>query len=115
MSDLQLQDLVLVAGHAAFKSTVTGVPNDPESDDSWVLQDFQIGEPPFYLEHIRRGVVLAANNPVALLVFSGGRTRHESGPWSEAKTYHEVAMSRRFWIPDNTTVRLTNRLRPICC
>lgn len=100
MSDLQLQDLVLVAGHAAFKSTVTRVPNDPESDDSWVLQDFQIGEPPFYLEHIRRGIVLAANNPVALLVFSGGRTRQEAGSWSEAKTYHEIAISRCFWIPD---------------
>jgi hypothetical protein len=99
----QLQDLILVAGHAAFKSTVNEVPNAAESDDSWVLQGFQTGEPPFYLEHIRRGVVLAANNPVALLVFSGGRTRQEAGRWSEAKTYHEIARAYRFWIPENMT------------
>jgi hypothetical protein len=99
VSRLELQDLILVAGHAAFKSTVAHVPDDMESDDSWVLQKFQIGEPPFYLEHIRRGVVLAANNPVALLVFSGGRTRPEAGDWSEAKTYHDIAMARRLWIP----------------
>ncbi len=100
MSTPQLHDLVLVAGHAAFKSSVNEVPNPVESDDAWVLQDFQTGEPPFYVEHIRRGVVLAANNPVALLVFSGGRTRSEAGSWSEAKTYYDIATARRFWIPD---------------
>ena len=75
----KLQDLVLVAGHAAFKSSVSEVPENAEPDAYWVLQQFQIGEPPFYLEHIRRGVVLAANNPVALLVFSGGRTSASAG------------------------------------
>ncbi|MCI0705445.1 MAG: hypothetical protein L0241_30665 [Planctomycetia bacterium] len=91
---------MLVAGHAAFKSNVAGVPADIDSDDAWVLQPFQVGEPPFYVEHIRRGVVLAANNPVALLLFSGGRTRPDSGEWSEAKTYHEIARATEFWIPD---------------
>lgn len=100
MTNLQLQDLVLVAGHAAFQSTVPKVPSDPESDEPWVLQRFQVGEPPFYLEHMRRGVVLAANNPVALLVFSGGRTRPEAGNWSEARTYYEITKSRGFWIPE---------------
>jgi hypothetical protein len=98
---LPLRDLVLVAGHAAFKANLNAVPSDAESDRWWVLQNFQLGEPPFYLEHIRRGVVLAANNPVALLLFSGGLTRQEAGPWSESRTYHEIAKSRLFWIPDN--------------
>ena len=95
-----LQDLVLVAGHAAFKSTVSKAPSNPEADKWWVLQSFQIGEPPFYIEHIRRGIVHAANNPDALLIFSGGQTRQEAGEWSEAKTYHEIAKSSNWWIPD---------------
>ncbi len=100
MSALQLSDLVLVPCHAAFKSTVTEAPADLESDDAWVLQPFQKGEPPFYLEHIRRGIVIAANDPAALLLFSGGRTRLDAGDWSEAKTYHKIALARKFWITD---------------
>lgn len=94
------KDLILVAGHAAFKKSVTRVPNHPESDKPWVLQPFQTGEPPFYIEHIRRGVVLAAHNPVALLVLSGGRTRKDAGHWSEAQTYYEIARKAMWWIPD---------------
>jgi len=96
----KIQDLVLVAGHAALKSSVTEIPNTLESDEWWVLQPFQIGEPPFYLEHIRRGIVLVTNNPLALLVFSGGRTRSDAGHWSEASTYYQIAVSRRWWIPE---------------
>ena len=96
-----LQDLILVAGHAPFKGEVTGVPDQPESDKWWILEpSFQLGEPAFYIEHIRRGVVLAANNPDALLLFSGGLTRPEAGTWSEARTYFELAKHYRFWIPD---------------
>lgn len=101
----KLHDLVIVAGHAAFKFTVTAAPDTPESDEWWVLQQFQLGEPPFYLEHIRRGVVLVANNPEALLMFSGGRTRPEAGDWSEAKRYREIAVSRLWWIPDNLSAK----------
>jgi hypothetical protein len=96
-----LQDLILVAGHAAFKKETQSVPDHPEKDDGWFLQFFQIGEPPFYIGHIRRGVVLLANNPAALLVFSGGYTRPEAGRrWSEASTYLEIAKHFDWWIPD---------------
>lgn len=96
-----LQDLILVACHAPFKGEVSGVPDQPESDHLWILnKDFQLGETAFYIEHIRRGVVLAANNPAALLLFSGGLTRPEAGTWSEARTYHELAKHYRCWIPD---------------
>jgi hypothetical protein len=97
---VQPKDLVLVAGHAAFKKEVAEGPARPESGEPWVLQPFQIGEAPFYVEHIRRGVVLTVNNPLALLVFSGGRTREEAGTWSEAKTYCEIARQAKWWVPE---------------
>jgi hypothetical protein len=101
MSSIDPKDLVIVAGHAAFKSNVSSSDlGDPSDDELWCLQSFQIGEVPFYLEHARRGVVLAAHNPAALLILSGGRTRRDALPWSEAGTYLEVARANRWWIPD---------------
>ena len=93
-------DLVLVTGHAAFKAGVREVAADVERGDDWVLLPFQQGEPPFYVEHIRTGVELAAGNRSALLVFSGGRTRPEAGEWSEAETYRRIAEARHWWIAD---------------
>lgn len=100
MTQSQLQDLVLVGGHAPFKAAVSDVPADSQCDEPWVLQPFQSGEPPFYLEHIRQGVALTRDNPRSLLIFSGGRTRPEAGEWSEARTYLEIARSHRFWRSD---------------
>ena len=102
MSEKQLehlQDLILVAGHAPFDIGTTVVPPNPERDGGWKLEPYQFGEPPFYIEHIRRGVVLCAHNPAALLVFSGGTTR-ENGGWSEAETYKAIADKFDWWIRD---------------
>jgi hypothetical protein len=49
-------ELIIVPGHAAFKESVTEVPAAPERDEYWVLQEFQQGEPPYYIEHIEAGV-----------------------------------------------------------
>jgi len=99
--DTRLQDLVIVSGHAVFKEKVkeTQIEN-PEHDSNWVLEPFQIGEPPFYIEHIRRGIVHTIYNPTTLLVFSGGRTNEKGGQWSAAKTYLHITKYYRFWIPD---------------
>ena len=77
-----------VAGHAVYVAPDFA---RPEADESWWLQDFQRGEPPFYLEHIRHGVELAARDEKALLIFSGGQTRQEAGPRSEAQSYWLLA------------------------
>ena len=61
------------------------------SDSSWLLLDYQRGEPPFYIEHVRAGVEAAAADPQALLILSGGMTRREAGPRSEADSYYRVA------------------------
>lgn len=78
--------LVLVAGHA--------VPYRMEAldrDEGWFLKHFQTGEGPFYVEHVRRGVELAAADPDALLVFAGGQTDPLAGPRSEGQGYWLIA------------------------
>jgi hypothetical protein len=89
-----LDKLVLVAGHAVYvgKDFVA-----PERDEQWWLQDFQRGEPPFYIEHIRAGVELAASQPHSLLVFAGGQTRLMAGPRSEGQSYWMLADRFSWW------------------
>ena len=91
---MDLENLILVAGHAIY---VGEKFDDPTSDRSWCLEDFQKGEPPLYIEHIRHGVELAAEDRKALLLFSGGQTRYKAGPISEAQSYWMVANHFDWW------------------
>jgi hypothetical protein len=100
----ELANLILVAGHAVY------VGHDflrPESDRNWFLQPFQRGEPPFYVEHIRAGVDLAARDSSSLLVFSGGQTRLEAGPRSEGQSYWNLADYFRWWSLPEVSERVT--------
>ncbi|CAG8525620.1 24871_t:CDS:2 [Gigaspora margarita] len=73
-----LQDLVIVAGHAIFLGN--GLEK-VEQDDNWILEDFQKGgHVRTFLNHIKKGIELAQQNTKALLVFSGGQTRPAAGP-----------------------------------
>jgi hypothetical protein len=99
-----LTTLVLVAGHAVY----TGADfQKPSADDNWYLQGFQRGEPPFYIEHIRYAVDLAASDPRSLLLFSGGQTRLEAGPRSEAQSYWLIANHFGWWQRVSVSVRAT--------
>ena len=90
----ECKNLILVAGHAVY----TGEDFDaPADDSSWLLQPFQKGEPPFYIEHIKHGVKLAHDDPKSLLVFSGGQTRIKAGPRSEAQSYWQIADHFGWW------------------
>jgi len=77
---------VVVAGHAICAEIA-----DLWNEDSWILLPFQRGEVPFYIEHIEAGVRAAAADPDALLIFTGGCSRLEAGPWSEAQSYYWIA------------------------
>jgi hypothetical protein len=81
-----LRNAIIVAGHAVLLD-----PSDPLADENWFLLPFQKGEPAKYIEHTRAGVELAASDESALLVFSGGQTRREAGPRSEAQSYYWIA------------------------
>jgi hypothetical protein len=91
-----LENLIVVAGHAIY---VAPDFKNVADDKSWVLQEIQQGEPPFYMEHMRRGVELAASDPKALLVFSGGQTRGDvtTGPRSEAQSYWILSNHHHWW------------------
>ena len=78
---------VIVPGHAILTDF-----SDPQAEDGWILLDFQRGETGCYVERVRRGVQLASEDSTSLLVFSGGQSRREAGPRSEAWSY--------FWIAD---------------
>lgn len=97
-----LKNLILVAGHAVYTADNF---NNPVNDDNWYLQDFQKWEPPFYIEHIRYGVDLAEQDREALLVFSGGQTRFEAGPRSEAQSYWCIADHFNWWWKTNVRLR----------
>jgi hypothetical protein len=90
----RLDKLVLVAGHAIY---VGQDRHGAGTDDSWILQNYQKGEPPCYIEHIRFGVELAAHLPASLLVFSGGQTRQKAGPRSEGQSYWTLADQFAWW------------------
>ena len=90
----QLERLILVAGHAVYVGTESRTATE---DKAWVLRDFQKGEPSRYIAHVRFGVELAAADPKALLVFSGGKTRLEAGPRSEGESYWRLAEQFGWW------------------
>ena len=94
--------MILVAGHAVYLAK----PDLPAEDDrSWALHSFQRGEPPLLIQHIRRGVELAAADPGAGLIFSGGCTRAAAGPRSEAEGYRLVAEQLRWWQQPEVSAR----------
>jgi hypothetical protein len=70
---------------------------DIEADSSWMLLDFQKGEPKHYIRHVQRGVELTAADPEAVLILSGGQSRKEAGPRSEASSYYAIADLRDWW------------------
>lgn len=86
------RNLIIVAGHAMVRDW-----SRVSEDAGWHLYDYQAGDVPGFLGHIRRGVELAAADPAAMLLFSGGQTRWEAGPVSEAESYFGVAERFGWW------------------
>jgi hypothetical protein len=81
------------AGHSV-------APAKSASHQRWLL-DYQRGRgmPQAILGHILAGIQEAAQDPEALLVFSGGETRPVTGPLSEGTSYFEVADAMKLWPP----------------
>ena len=68
-----LSHLVIVAGHAIW---LGGDVARAREDEDWVLEPRQHhGSVPTFNKHVERGVEIAASDPSALLVMSGGATR----------------------------------------
>ncbi|XP_010244010.1 PREDICTED: uncharacterized protein C57A10.07-like [Nelumbo nucifera] len=89
----KLQNLVMVAGHSVYTSSSCG---KVDQEDSWFLESYQKhpGQATTFLTHIKEGIEIAAKDEGALLLFSGGETRKDAGPRSEAQSYWAVAESK---------------------
>ncbi|KAL5215028.1 hypothetical protein ABZP36_004180 [Zizania latifolia] len=99
----KLRNLVMVAGHSIYTSESCG---KIDREDSWFLEPYQKhpGQAATFLAHIKEGVDLAARDEKALLLFSGGETRKDAGPRSEAQSYWAIAESKG-WFGNDENVR----------
>lgn len=99
----KLQNLVMVAGHSVYTSSSCG---KVDKEDSWFLESYQKnpGQASTFVRHIKEGVDIAAKDDAALLLFSGGETRKDAGPRSEAQSYWSVAESEG-WFGSEENVR----------
>lgn len=98
-----LHNLVMVAGHSIYTSNSCGKFED---ESSWFLEPYQKnpGQAATFVEHIKVGVEIAAKDDESLLIFSGGETRKDAGPRSEAQSYWAVADSEG-WFDKKDAVR----------
>ncbi|RKP18224.1 hypothetical protein ROZALSC1DRAFT_30062, partial [Rozella allomycis CSF55] len=73
-------------------------------EDNWFLYHYQknLFMPNEFVEHIRMAVAEHNNDPKSVLVFSGGQTRMQAGPISEASSYYRI--SKLF--PYNSTLNV---------
>lgn len=97
-----MKTLVLVAGHA--------IPyrfDRLHTDEGWYLKSFQIQEGGLYLEHVRRGVELAAEMPDSLLIFAGGQSDAAAGPRSEGQGYWLAAEYHGWFGAPEVRIRAT--------
>jgi hypothetical protein len=97
-SDFHTDHLIVVAGHAVVHMDQLAVADT--QDSAWWLLKYQQEQnfPDVISAHIKRGLELLVADPKSLLVFSGGQTRRDVGPISEAASYYYVADTKG-WIP----------------
>ncbi|CAH9078578.1 unnamed protein product [Cuscuta europaea] len=99
----EFKNLVMVAGHSVYTSSSC---ESVEKENAWFLESYQKhpGQAETFVAHIQKGVEITATDDVALLLFSGGETRKEAGPRSEAQSYWIVAESKG-WFENQEIVR----------
>ncbi|KAK1754508.1 FolC bifunctional protein [Echria macrotheca] len=83
---------VVVCGHAIWQ----GGPKNGWDEAEWLIESYKKGETPTFIEHIRAGLQVLANDSRAVLVFSGGPTRKET-TLSEARSYHNLATANDYF------------------
>ncbi|KAL3504369.1 hypothetical protein ACH5RR_034210 [Cinchona calisaya] len=99
----KLKNLVMVAGHSVYTSSSC---EKVDKEDAWFLESYQkhMGQAATFVSHIQKGVEITGRDDAALLLFSGGETRKDAGPRSEAQSYWVVAESKG-WFGNQEEVR----------
>lgn len=79
---------IIVAGHAVMNLNYLSTAD--KSDSAWYLLPYQKdqGFPSIISSHIQAGIKAAEQDYQSLLLFSGGQTRKDVGPTSEAASYY---------------------------
>lgn len=97
--------LIMVPGHAVVKINQLG--NALSQDSAWYLLDYQLNQdfPLIIGSHIRHGLQLLHEYSNATLIFSGGQTRRDVGPLSEAASYYYVAKENK-WVSSGLDDRI---------
>ena len=114
-----LKKLIIVACHA-----ICMIPRNPLSIRSWTGTYGYPEEAALYTQHIQHAVAIAAVDPTAMVVFSGGITR-VGAPLSESASYLGVAKQAalwganpstlaRLWVEENARDSFYNCLYSIC-
>ena len=86
-----INHLIIVPGHSAVH--INQIGDAATNDNAWYLLPYQTNQQfsSIIMSHINKGLELLEWDESAMLVFSGGQTRHEVGPISEAASYYYVA------------------------
>ena len=87
---------IIVAGHAVLR--LNKMSKAERDDASWYLLSYQKdqGFPGIITSHIKKGIDLAKKDNNAVLFFSGGQTRKDVGPISEAASYYYLAEEKKW-------------------
>jgi len=92
-----INHLIIVPGHSVLRVEELGSAH--YSENSWYLLKYQKQQDfaKIIYSHISKGVELAKWDRTSLLMFSGGQTRKDVGPTSEAASYYYVAKYRKLF------------------
>ncbi|GEQ71879.1 hypothetical protein JCM33374_g5565 [Metschnikowia sp. JCM 33374] len=89
---MEYDRLIILPCHSIWKGQDTQHSQGQNSSE-WFLASFQVeGQDHLcFIDHIKRSFEELKKSPRALLVISGGQTKSEAGPVSEALSYYQLA------------------------
>jgi hypothetical protein len=111
-ADQQYERLVIVPGHAVMN--LEHLDRADVLDEAWYLLPYQrnTGFPQIIAQHTRAACDLTLTDSLrnrSVLIFSGGQTRRDVGPTSEAASYYYLAMHNH-WLSMGGQIKAAKQL-----